>query len=87
MNYQINTDKMLFTQLGDEGVVYGIETNEYLTLNETYFKILQGAEQGKTQAEIVTQLCQEYAISETDCQTEVAQALQKLAEKGYISTL
>ena len=47
MNYQINTDKILFTQLGDEGVVYGIETNESLTLNETYFKILQGVEQGK----------------------------------------
>lgn len=87
MNYQINTDKMLFTQLGDEGVVYGIETNEYLTLNETYFKILQGVEQGKTQAEIVTQLCQEYDIAEKDCQIEVVEALQKLAEKGYIGTL
>lgn len=87
MTYEINSDKILFTQLGDEGVVYGIETNEYLTLNETYFKILQGVEQGKSQSEITAQLCQEYDIDQQQCETEVAEALQTLAAKQYISTL
>ena len=87
MTYEINSDKILFTQLGDEGVVYGIETNEYLTLNETYFKILQGVEQGKSQPEIVTDLYQEYDIDHKQCETEVAEALQTLAAKQYISTL
>lgn len=84
MNYKINTDQILFTQLGDEGVVYAIEKNEYLTLNETYFKILKGVEQGSKQAEIVAGLCQEYNISEADCTREVAESLQKLAERGYL---
>lgn len=87
MTYEINSDKILFTQLGDEGVLYGIETNEYLTLNETYFKILQGVEQGKTQPEIVANLCQEYDIDQQQCKTEVAEALQTLAEKQYVSAL
>ena len=44
---KINSEKVLFTQLGDEGVVYLIDTNEYLSLNETMYAILKGVEQGK----------------------------------------
>ncbi len=83
----INSDKILFTQLGDEGVVYGIEKNEYVTLNETFFKILQGIEQGKNEADIVATLCQEYNISEADCQKEVTEAIGQLLDKGYISKI
>lgn len=84
--YQINTDKILFTQLGDEGVVYGIEKNEYVTLNETFFKILKGIEGSHSQDEIVAALCQEYNISQADCQKDVAEAIGQLLEKGYIGT-
>jgi hypothetical protein len=83
--YKINSDKILFTQLGDEGVVYGIEKNEYITLNETFFKILQGIEQNKCEAEIVATLCQEYDINEADCHKEVTKAIGQLLDKGYIS--
>ena len=84
MKYQINTDKVLFTQLGDEGVVFDTEKNEYISLNETFFKILKGIEQGNELEIIVNNLCQEYAITEEDCTIEVNEALQKLAEKKYI---
>jgi Coenzyme PQQ synthesis protein D (PqqD) len=83
--YKINSDKILFTQLGDEGVVYGIEKNEYITLNETFLKILQGIEQGKSEADIVATLCQEYNISEADCHKEVTKAIGQLLDKGYLS--
>jgi hypothetical protein len=85
--YKINSEKILFTQLGDEGVVYGIEKNEYITLNETFFKILQGIEQSKSEADIVATLCQEYNISEADCQKEVTKAIGQLLDKGYISKI
>jgi len=82
--YKLNTDKVLFTQLGDEGVVFDTEKNEYISLNETFFKILKGIEQGNELEIIVNNLCQEYAITEEDCTIEVNEALQKLAEKKYI---
>ena len=84
MKYQINNDKVLFTQLGDEGVVYDTEKNEYISLNETFFKILNGIEQGNELEIIVNNLCQEYAITEEKCTMEVNEALQKLAERKYI---
>ena len=84
MKYQINTDKVLFTQLGDEGVVFDTEKNEYISLNETFFKILKGIEQGNELEIIVNNLCQEYAITEEDCTIEVNETLQKLAERKYI---
>ncbi len=84
--YQIDPYKIMFTQLGDEGVVYAIEKNEYVTLNETFFKILKGVEEGNSQAEIVSKLCQQYNICQADCEKEVAEALEKLLERGYIST-
>jgi hypothetical protein len=84
MQYQINTQKVLFTQLGDEGVVYQTDTNEYLTLNETMFKILKGIENGQTEADIVAQLQAEYNITEAECRTAVRQALQSMAEKAII---
>ena len=84
MNYQIKTDKILFTQLGNEGVVYAVEKNEYVALNETYFKILQGIEHRKSQPEIVATLCLQYDISAADCAREVQTALAQLVEKGFV---
>lgn len=85
MNYKINTDKVLFTQLGDEGVVYDTEKNEYISLNETFFKILKGVEGGLITEQIAKKLCDEYAISEADCKREVENVLTKLVEKDYIN--
>jgi hypothetical protein len=84
MTYQLNADKILFTQLGEEGVVYDLEKNEYITLNETFFKIVQGIEQAKKQDEIVAALCDEYAIDAVTCEKEVGTAIDKLLAKEYI---
>ena len=48
MTYKLNAQKILFTQLGDEGVLYDTQTNEYISLNETFFKILKGVEDSLT---------------------------------------
>lgn len=85
MKYQLNTEKILFTQLGDEGIIYDTEKNEYISLNETFFKILKGVENELETEQIVKNLCDEYAISEENCRLEVANALSKLVEKEYIT--
>jgi len=84
MKYRLNSEKILFTQLGDEGVVYDTEKNEYISLNETFFKILKGVEVGLEVDQIVHNLCNEYAISEEDCKREVENALLRLEEKKYV---
>jgi hypothetical protein len=84
MTYKLNTQKILFTQLGDEGVLYDTQTNEYISLNETLFKILKGVEDSLTNEQIVENLCDEYRISEENCKQEVMNALSKLMEKEYI---
>ena len=84
MTYKLNTQKILFTQLGDEGVLYDTQTNEYISLNETLFKILKGIEDSLTIEQIVKNLCDEYRISEENCKQEVMNALSKLMEKEYI---
>jgi len=84
MTYKLNTQKILFTQLGDEGVLYDTQTNEYISLNETLFKILKGVEDSLTNEQLVKNLCDEYRISEENCKQEVMNALSKLVEKEYI---
>lgn len=82
--YEINTEKILFTQLGEEGVIYDMDKNEYLTLNETSFKILKGVEEGLSKMALVQALCTEYRISEQECLAEVEEALTALNAKEII---
>jgi len=84
MAYRINTEQIIFTQLGNEGVIYSMETNEYVTLNETMFHILSGIDEGKQPGDIAAQLCREYTVSETDSRQAVTDALEQLATNGYI---
>lgn len=85
MTYKLNTQRILFSQIGDEGVLYDTQVNEYVTLNETFFKILKSVEENLTTEQIVKNLCNEYHISEDNCKQEVQKALSKLREKEYIT--
>ncbi len=84
MPYKLNEEKILFTQLGDEGVIYDTESNEYISLNETFFKILKYVEEGLEVPEMVSRLCEEYAVSEEECRVEVQRALNTLQDRKYI---
>jgi len=85
MTYRVNTDRIIFTQLGNEGVVYEMEKNDYVTLNETMFEILSGLEQGKTPPDLVAQFCREYQIDEADCLHAVNEAVAELVANGYVT--
>lgn len=84
MTYRVNTEQIIFTQLGSEGVIYSMETNEYVTLNETMFQILSGIDEGKQPDDIAAQLHREYTISESDSRQDVTEALRVLVANGYI---
>lgn len=82
--YKINTDTILYNQLGDEGVVFDMKNNEYFSLNETYFAILRAIENKKTEIEIVADLCETYEVSEEECQVEVRAVIEELLHKKFI---
>jgi Coenzyme PQQ synthesis protein D (PqqD) len=84
MNYSINKEEILFTQLGNEGVVFGIKKNEYLSLNETFFLILKGIEEGKSIDEIIEHLISRFDVDPAECRKQVLEALNQLIEKEFV---
>lgn len=82
--YKIFKENVLFTQLGDEGVVFDVKNNEYLSLNETCFKILKGIEEGLLEDQIINSLTEEYEISFEECTEEVSKTLEFLKNKKII---
>ena len=83
--HNINSEKVLFTQLGDEGVLFHLETNEYFSTNESLTKIVLGLQNNLAKEEIIENLLQEFDINETDCHKSVDMALKTLQEKGFIN--
>ncbi|PLK43452.1 PqqD family protein [Emticicia sp. TH156] len=82
--YAINENRILLTELGDEGILFDLQTNDYVSLNETLFKIMKGIEQGNNIDAIIEQLCNEFQVSEADCRADVNLALTELEAKTYI---
>jgi hypothetical protein len=82
--HQINSEKVLFTLLGEEGVLFNVEKNEYFSTNETLTKIVLGLQNHLNQTEIVENLLEEFDIDESTCQQSVHNAIQVLKEKGFI---
>ena len=82
--HTINSEKVLFTQLGDEGVLYHIEKNEYFNTNETFTKIILGLENSLSLDQIVESLMTEFEVDKVTCQNSVEKALKILEEKGFI---
>ena len=82
--YKVNTEKILFSQLGDEGVLFDLEKNEYKTLNETMYKIFEKIMEGSSIEEITDSLIQEYNITKEECREKVEKAITVLTEKNYI---
>ena len=86
MQYRFDNEKNIITQVGDEGVVYLTDTNEYLSLNETMYTILSGINQNLNLEIIIKQIMDAYTISYEECKTEVNQAIDILHKKGVITT-
>jgi hypothetical protein len=80
----INPEKVLFTQLGEDGVLFHVETNEYFSTNETLTKIVLGLQNQMTKEQIIENLLLEFDVDETACQKSVEIALKTLQEKGFI---
>lgn len=87
MKYKLNTEDILITQLGDEGVAFNSITNEYFSLNETSFKILKDIENGLSFRDICDHLKNEYEVPATDCEKEVNNTIQFFLSKMLIQEI
>ncbi|MDF5691008.1 PqqD family protein [Aquirufa aurantiipilula] len=82
--YVFNEERVLLTQLGEEGVIYDIKSNEYFTLNETLFLIADGIKNQQSISIILEKLLNEYDITEEVCLAEIHQGIQQLLDKQII---
>lgn len=85
--YTLNTDKVLFTPLEEEGVLYVIDDNKYISLNTTYTSIVQYVADGLDFNAIVAQLMQEYKVEQELCKAQLKTVLADLIAKDYINEI
>jgi hypothetical protein len=82
--HTINAEKVLFTQLGDEGVLFNVDSNEYFSTNETFTKIVLGIQNQMNAEQIVENLLEEFDIDSVTCQKSVNNSIKILQDKGFI---
>ena len=82
--YQINEEKVLFSQLDEEGVFFDIEKNQYLSLNQTFTSIFLYLQQGLGSQEVLVKLLEEYEVGEAECLKELNKVIEKLIEMNFI---
>ncbi|EON78975.1 hypothetical protein ADIS_0568 [Lunatimonas lonarensis] len=82
--YKVNEERVLFTQLDDEGVLFDIENNQYLNLNPTFCSIFNYLQEGMDLSGVKEKLMQEYEVDEQTCESQLTKTVAMLLEKGYI---
>ena len=86
-HYKIEQHKVLFTFLENEGVLYDIEKNQYLSINATYTSIFMHIEKGMRFDGIVDELMKEYDVTKEICEKQLEQTINELLQKGHISEI
>ena len=84
IHYQINEDKVLFSELDEEGVLFDIEKNQYLSINETFTTIFICLQKGMSAHEILVKLLNDYEIDQAACQNELNKAINQLITLNFI---
>ncbi|NVJ87806.1 MAG: PqqD family protein [Algoriphagus sp.] len=80
----VEENRFLFTQLGEEGVLFDTKSNEYFNLNSTLTSIFNFLGEGLSLEELKAKLMEEYDVSEQQCNEDLEEAIAILKEKGLI---
>ena len=84
MNYIINEERILFSQLGDEAVIFDKKNNEYITLNVTMYKIFESISNGNSVEAIKDSLLQEFEVDEKTCASAIESSIKSLVDKEFL---
>ncbi len=82
--YQVNEDRALFSQLDEEGVLFDVEKNQYLSLNTTFTSIFKHLQEGLGTQKILEKLLEEYEVNEEDCVVQLQGVIDTLIELNFI---
>lgn len=85
MNYKLVLSDNLLSQLGNEGVIFLVEKNQYYSLNETMYKIVAGIDSNKSEKEIINSIIEEYDIEEYECEMEIREVVEELIRNGIVN--
>jgi hypothetical protein len=83
-SYKLNEERVLFTELEDEGVLYDMETNQYFALNPSLSAIIRYIQKDLIATEIVQNLMKEFEVDQETCENQVENSLGELLKKKYI---
>ena len=83
--YQINEDRVLFSQLDEDGVLFDIKKNEYLNLNATFTSIFKYLQNGLGTQEVLEKLLEEYEVTEETCLNQLHAVIDRLVELEFVS--
>ena len=82
--YRLNEDRVLFTELDDEAVIYDMENDQYFELNTTLSTILKHVQNNLKFSEIVLNLMKEYEVDQDICEQQLAVSLEELLTRKFI---
>lgn len=85
ITYQINEDHVLFSELDEDGVLFDIKKNEYLTLNATFTSIFKYLQNGLGTQEVLEKLLEEYEVTEETCLNQLHGVIDRLVELEFMS--
>ncbi|MCS5489159.1 PqqD family protein [Algoriphagus limi] len=74
----------MYSKIEDEGVLFDLESNEYLRLNTSLNSIFKYLGEGLSIAEIKERLMGEYEVSEQECEDGIREAIDLLKKKGLL---
>lgn len=72
------------TELGGEAVVLGVEAGQYFGLNEVAARVWSLVQAPIAVSAVRDTILDEYDVSPTDCERDVLELLNDLADKGLI---
>ncbi|TFV97392.1 PqqD family peptide modification chaperone [Algoriphagus kandeliae] len=82
--FVLKEDKFLYSKIEDEGVLFDLESNEYLRLNTSLNSIFKYLGERLSLAEIKKRLMEEYEVSEEECEDGIREAIDLLKKKGLL---
>lgn len=86
MKYQISPE-VLFSKIDDEVIIMSIEADSYFGLDPVGSRIWELLEQPATMDELVSQLVQEYDVSEAECRQDAQDFVTEMVARGLILEL
>lgn len=84
--YKAST-KYLYSEIDSEAVILDVNSGTYFGLNEVSNRIWQLLQVATSQQELVTQILEEYNVTEGEALTDLQSLLKEMLSKGLVEVV